>query len=119
MVNLLRTRADNYHVQEGGIEDDGTHPNDAANYDIREYPIFSYQEYAWKAIKFEHRLEFFMEGFRFFNLVRWGDAEEVLNKYLEIEQTHRSYLNGASFTSGKTSISQYLKSKLMWWDRKF
>jgi starch-binding outer membrane protein, SusD/RagB family len=101
MVNLLRARADNFHVQEGGVEDDGTHPNDAANYDVRVYPIFPDQAYAWKAIKFEHRLEFFMEGFRFFNLVRWGDAARVLNKYLEKEKTHRTYLEGMSFTPGK------------------
>ncbi len=101
MVNLLRVRADNYHVQEGGVGDDGNHSNDAANYDVGLYPTFPSQEYAWKAIKFEHRLEFFMEGFRFFNLVRWEDADEVLNKYLEKEKTHRTYLEGMSFTPGK------------------
>jgi len=101
LVNLLRERADNNHVQEGGVEDDGTHPNDAANYDVRPYASFPDQAYAWKAIKFEHRLEFFMEGFRFFNLVRWGDAADVLNKYLEKEKTHRAYLNGVSFVEGK------------------
>lgn len=104
LVNQLRARADNFHVQEGGVEDDGTHSNDAANYDVREYPIFPDQAYAWKAIKFEHRLEFFMEGFRFFNLARWGDAAVVLNKYLEKEKTHRNYLQGASFSAGKNEI---------------
>lgn len=101
LVNMIRRRADNFHVQEGGVEDDGTHPNDAANYVVREYSIFENAEYAWKAIKFEHRLEFFMEGFRFFNLVRWGDASDVLNKYIQKERTHRSYLDGAYFTKGK------------------
>ncbi|MCK5102852.1 MAG: RagB/SusD family nutrient uptake outer membrane protein [Cyclobacteriaceae bacterium] len=101
LVNLLRLRADNYHVQGGGVEDDGTHPNDEANYDVRPYASFPDVDYAWKAIKFEHRLEFFMEGFRFFNLVRWGDAADVLNKYLEKEQTHRGYLVGVSFVAGK------------------
>lgn len=104
LVNLLRARAENFHVQEGGVEDDGTHANDAANYGVREYPIFPDQVYAWKAIKFEHRLEFFMEGFRFFNLVRWGDAAVDLNKYLEKEKTRRDYLAGISFTAGKNEI---------------
>jgi len=85
LVNVIRERADNYHVQEGGVVD-GTHPNDAANYKIGLYPTFSDQEYAWKAIKFEHRLEFYMEGFRFFNLVRWGDAAQVISEYLEREK---------------------------------
>ncbi len=65
------------------------------------YPTFPSQEYAWKAIKFEHRLEIFMEGFRFFNLVRWGDAAEVLNNYLAKEKSLREYYNGASFTPNK------------------
>ena len=104
LVNLLRIRADNDHVQGGGVEDDGTHPNDEANYDVRPYTTFPDQAYAWKAVKMEHRLEFFMEGFRFFNLVRWGDAATVLNKYLEKEKTHRAYLQGVSFTDGKNEI---------------
>ena len=104
LVNLLRIRADNDHVQGGGVEDDGTHPNDEANYDVRPYTTFPDQAYAWKAVKMEHRLEFFMEGFRFFNLVRWGDAATVLNKYLEKEKTHRAYLQGVSFTAGKNEI---------------
>ncbi len=106
MVNLLRARADNYHVQNddvdgNAIDDDGSHADDAANYDVRPYTSFLNQDYAWKAIKFEHRLEFFMEGFRFFNLVRWGDADAVLNKYLDKEKTHRAYLSGVSFVAGK------------------
>lgn len=101
MVNLLRVRADNNHVQEGGVTDNGKHSNDAANYDVRPYASFADQAYAWKAIKMEHRLEFYMEGFRFFNLVRWGDAATVINKYLEKEKSHRAYLNGVSFVAGK------------------
>ena len=101
LVNMIRERADNFHVQEGGIADDGSHPDDAANYNIGLYPMFADQEYAWEAIKFEHRLEFFMEGVRFFNLVRWGDAASVLNEYFSKEKTRRFYLEGASFTSGK------------------
>jgi len=38
-----------------------------------------------------------MEGHRFFDLVRWGIAKEVLNAYLAYERTKRSNLNGASF----------------------
>jgi len=33
----------------------------------------------------EQRLEFAMEGHRFFDLVRWGIAEKVLNDYVKAE----------------------------------
>jgi hypothetical protein len=38
-----------------------------------------------------------MEGHRFFDLVRWGIAEPVLNTYLEKERQLRTYLSGAKF----------------------
>jgi hypothetical protein len=34
---------------------------------------------------FERRLELAMEGHRFFDLVRWGIADQVLNPYAERE----------------------------------
>jgi hypothetical protein len=42
-----------------------------------------------------------MEGHRFFDLVRWGIAEQELNAYYAKEGTLRSYLQGARFTRGK------------------
>ena len=35
--------------------------------------------YARQALRWELRLEFAMEGFRFFDLVRWGKAAEYLD----------------------------------------
>jgi hypothetical protein len=52
---------------------------------------------ALKAMRFERRLEFGMEGQRFFDLVRWGIAKEVLNTYLAYEVVKRSNLKGAIF----------------------
>ena len=60
----------------------------------------------------ENRLEFAMEGHRFFDLVRWGIAAPYLNKYLAEESksgtdmsgrtyNKRLYLVGRSFTAGK------------------
>jgi len=46
----------------------------AANYFIKEYPSFPDADYARDAVRFESRLEFAMEGHRFFDLVRWGIA---------------------------------------------
>ena len=54
-----------------------------------------------KALKFERRLEFGMEGPRFFDLVRWGEAATVLNGYLAVEKTKRDFLANAKFTAGR------------------
>jgi len=59
------------------------------------------QDYARTALQWERRLEFAMEGDRWFDLVRWGIAEPVLNAYLEREKTIRSHLDVAQFTAGR------------------
>jgi hypothetical protein len=56
---------------------------------------------ARKALRFERRLEFAMENFRFFDLVRWGVAAETMNSYFNTEKGRRSFLNGAAFTKNK------------------
>lgn len=70
-------------------------------YKIGVYPTFASKEYALKALKFERRLEFGMEGPRFFDLVRWGEAATVLNGYLAVEKTKRDFLANARFTAGR------------------
>lgn len=57
--------------------------------------------FAREALRWERRLEFAMEGFRFFDLVRWGIASEVLNAYFEVEKTRRTYLADARFTKNR------------------
>lgn len=59
------------------------------------------QEYAREALRFERKLEFAMEGERFFDLVRWGIASEVMNSYFAKEKTLRPYFNNAAFIHGK------------------
>ncbi|MDQ1086432.1 RagB/SusD family nutrient uptake outer membrane protein [Siphonobacter sp. SORGH_AS_1065] len=98
-VNQIRKRAKNstYVTTSDG--------KPAANYVVNEYPsgssAFANQTAARKAVRFEQRLEFAMEGHRFFDLVRWGIADQTLNTYLQAESKKRTYLNGASFTKGK------------------
>ena len=70
-------------------------------YNVGEYTSFPTKEFALKALEFERRLEFGMEGPRFFDLVRWGKAAEVLNAYLVTEKTKRDFLTSANFTSGR------------------
>lgn len=72
----------------------------AANYKISKYPegSFSSKEFAMDAIMFERRIELAMEGHRFFDLVRWGVAEEVLNNYVQYESQITTDIRGASFS---------------------
>ena len=70
-------------------------------YTIGTYDSFPSKDFAWKALMFERRLEFAMEGHRWYDLVRWGIAEETLNAYLAEERTKRDFLANAQFTSGR------------------
>ena len=94
IINQIRIRANNSKNRpiNAGASD---------VYKIGTYPLSLSKEEALKALKFERRLEFAMEGFRFFDLVRWGEAAEVLNGYIEVEKTKRSFLSTARFTAGR------------------
>ena len=59
------------------------------------------KEETMKIVKTERRLELAMEAERFFDLVRWGDAYEVLNAYFASEKTGRSVYGDAVFTKNK------------------
>lgn len=95
LVNQVRDRADNAPV----LTADG---DEAANYVVNPYPAFGSQEQAIAAVHFERKLELSGEGHRFYDLVRWGVAADVLNRYIENE---KQYLGdafaGAKFTAGQ------------------
>ncbi len=59
------------------------------------------QDFARQALRWERRLEFAMEGSRFFDLVRWGIADEVMNTYYAGEKSKRAYYNDAYFDRNK------------------
>ncbi|MEH6511871.1 RagB/SusD family nutrient uptake outer membrane protein [Maribacter arcticus] len=112
LVNLIRTRAAN---PEGFVPlaTQGTDRNDftieegtpAANYDIATYDAaWTDPVTARKAVRFETRLEFALEGHRFFDLQRWGIAAETLNAYIASESQQRIYLQGRSFVAGKNEF---------------
>ena len=54
-----------------------------------------------KIVKMERRLELAMESERFFDLVRWGDAATVLNKYYAEEIDNCALYSDAHFTANK------------------
>ncbi len=59
------------------------------------------KEEAIKMVKMERRLELGMECERFFDLVRWGDAATVLNKYYSEEIDNCAIYKEAHFTANK------------------
>lgn len=78
-VNIIRNRAKNGAVVTFA---DGS---PAANYVVEPYPSFPSQEFAIDAVRFERRLELALEGFRWFDLVRWGIAEQTMMEYYATE----------------------------------
>ena len=59
------------------------------------------KEEALKMVKTERRLELAMEGERFFDLVRWGDAASVIVSYVTKEKERVSFLSDAQFTQNR------------------
>ncbi len=105
--NLEKARDYVNQIRERAANPDGFVMNGdsiAANYKINTYSSFPDQEYARKAVRFERRLELGMEGHRFFDLVRWGVAYEVMNKYFEFESKNRDYFKEAKFKKGVNEI---------------
>lgn len=102
-VNMIRNRVKAGKVQDASV-----------NNVINPYPAGTFaangKDYALNAVYMENRLEFAMEGHRFFDLVRWGIASDFLNKmYIPKEgaagkdlagntYNKRSYMVGKSFT---------------------
>jgi len=98
-VNQVRARAAN---KAHWVKNSSGAP--AANYVISLYPesAFSSKDAANNIVRFERRLELSGEGHRFFDLVRWGIAEPVLNAYLRNEaKILVTKFGGAKFTAGK------------------
>jgi hypothetical protein len=74
----------------------------AANYKVEPYSTaFASKEEATKAVQMEWTLEFATEGWRFFNLRRWGNISTVMNDYIARDTKFRTFLTGAKFTAPK------------------
>lgn len=72
-----------------------------ARINVQPYSGTYSQQEALKMLKFERRLELAMESDRFFDLVRWGEAAEVLTKYYAEEADDCAIYSSASFTKDK------------------
>jgi hypothetical protein len=79
-----------------------TQTTPADNYKVALYtPATFTAANAMKAVMFERRLELAMEGHRFFDLVRWGIADQVINTYISREKAQRPLKQNANFVKGK------------------
>ncbi|MGN6265666.1 MAG: RagB/SusD family nutrient uptake outer membrane protein [Ginsengibacter sp.] len=122
LVNRVRARAadETGWVYAGGATYDPSsatyspQTTPAANYKIGLYPAgaFSDEAYALKAIIMERRLELSMEGQRFFDLVRWGIAAQVLNAYQAYIKNYVPYYLGTKFTAGKNEYYPIPQSQI-------
>jgi hypothetical protein len=90
-VNLIRNRAKRSAPQDA-IVNNKVEPYTAGTFATRG------QGFSINAVRFEQRLEFAMEGMRYFDLVRWGIAENVLNAYVAKEGIAGKDVNGRTFS---------------------
>lgn len=96
IVNRLRTRA---KQSLGAISD---YENSyGVRLNIGLYNGSYGKEETLKIMKMERRIELGMESERFFDLVRWGEAESVLTKYYAEEADNCAIYSSARFTKNK------------------
>ncbi|MBQ7632422.1 MAG: RagB/SusD family nutrient uptake outer membrane protein [Paludibacteraceae bacterium] len=95
LVNQLRVRA----AQTGMLN--GYDVNYGAHIRVMPYPTTYGKEETLARVKMERRLELALESERFFDLVRWGEAETVINKYYAEEADNCAIYSDAHFTANK------------------
>ena len=98
LINQVRDRA-------AGLAKNSVVANYPSKYGVH-YAVGKYEDSyskdeAMKIVKMERRLELAMESERFFDLVRWGDAATVINKFYTDESRTMNFLSGSMFTADK------------------
>ncbi len=98
IINRIRGRAASPESLSRLVFADGS---PTGKYVLNEYPTLGNQEQAREILRWERRMELAFESKRFFDLVRWGVAEQVMNEYFAVEKSRASHLVDARFTAGR------------------
>jgi hypothetical protein len=96
-INKVRARAATLPAIKA--EDGGN----AAAYKVSQYTSFPSADYARNALHFERRMELAMEGSRWFDLVRWGIAKQVIESYSAFEGKYLPNNAGITFDATKNT----------------
>lgn len=100
LINQIRKRASQSTSKLVDINGQPT-----GNFDVRPYVdgvnCTWTKDFAFKALQWERRLELACEGFRAYDLMRWGIMAETMNGYFDVEKTRRAHLANATFTKGR------------------
>ena len=96
LINQLRTRAKQSTTVISDYEN-----KYGVKMNVGQYNGSYSQDQALKIVKMERRVELGMECERFFDLVRWGEATDVLNNYFAAEANDCAIYTGAHFTKNK------------------
>lgn len=109
-VNRVRLRAGKpeslvYTYLDVAAPTAGNSTTPAAKYLVKPYPTGTLaglgKDGALKVIYFERKLELGMEGHRFFDISRWGIAQQALDVYFKFDGKTISDVAGAHFTPDK------------------
>lgn len=106
LVNMIRERAGACAQGPDGtavpIDDPGI---TWANYQVGTYDdAWTDANVAREAVRMERKIELALEGHRFFDLRRWGVAQQVMTDYLAVESTKRDYLATATAWDSKFEL---------------
>jgi len=100
LINQIRNRAAQSTARLVDVNGQPT-----GNFDVKPYMdgvnCTWTKDFALKALQWERRLELSCEGFRAYDLMRWGIMAETLNDYFAVEKNRRAHLANAHFMKGR------------------
>lgn len=113
LINRIRARAAN---SIGRLKkNDGT---PWMNYKVEQYKpgvnCTWTKDFAWQALMWENRLETACEGRRFFDLLRWGQLEPVMNAHFAKERDRFDWLKLAHFNTGRDEYLPIPQAQMNW-----
>lgn len=98
IINKIRQRAGSTASTSRLVDKNGA---PTGKWNVGQYQTLGSQDNARKILRWERRLELAFESKRFFDLVRWGIAGQVINDFFNYEKNYRDYLKDGKFTPGR------------------